>query len=77
MKKKWTKSIRNWEPTNERIITLDLKICGRNVINIVMYVPTDNIKVIEEFITRFQEENDTKNIFSLISCINLVINKTN
>ncbi|XP_060528331.1 craniofacial development protein 2-like [Cylas formicarius] len=51
--KKWKKTITSWEPINEHIITVHLKMCGRSIVLLGVYGPTNDSPATEK-ITFFE-----------------------
>ncbi|XP_072380622.1 uncharacterized protein [Diabrotica undecimpunctata] len=48
LKKKWEPAIENWEPINERIAKLNLKVYERQIILLAVYGPTENSSIAEK-----------------------------
>ncbi|XP_072379093.1 uncharacterized protein [Diabrotica undecimpunctata] len=63
LKKKWEHAIENWEPINERIAKLNLKVYGRQIILLAVYGPTEDSSIAEkeQFIEQLQEEIEKRN----------------
>ncbi|XP_072380599.1 uncharacterized protein [Diabrotica undecimpunctata] len=58
VKKKWVKTIKTWEPINERIVKLIMEIYCKLIVILGVYGPMDNSLVAEkdQFMDTLQEE---------------------
>lgn len=63
IKNKWRKSIKSWEPINERIIKVEMDLLGRHVVILGVYGPTADRseREREEFMETLQEQVEKVN----------------